>query len=334
MTDSPDPAAAQAELASALDFAPVPRRFNRGDVWTEEVQRAFIETLADCGSVEAACRAVGRSPASAYRLRRHALGAGFAAAWQAAVDFGIRRIEDYAMDRATNGVEVPVFAYGDKIATRRVYNDQLTMFMLRSRLPERYCDGGARALNAIDKRVLARLKKQWREEWEEEQRANQPDIEDIRAEIRRKVAALEQAGRRRETPRERELREAYEAERAARLAREEDEKRRRLRAMSPEWRSRELEQPGEPADCPSGADSSLDLARAQMLGAVEARVRQLEAREGEGPEPPAATDLASPNDPPPFTGEGDHEAQRSGGGGQSADPEQAPSGSLRSPPPP
>ena len=132
MTDSPDPAAAQAELASSLDFTPVPRRFNRGDVWTEEVQRNFIDFLADTGSVEAACRMVGRSSASAYRLRRHPLGAGFAAAWQAAADFGIRRIEDYAIDRATNGVEVPVFAYGDKIATRRVYNDKLLIAAFRA----------------------------------------------------------------------------------------------------------------------------------------------------------------------------------------------------------
>jgi hypothetical protein len=172
----PEPAqpdAADAEGQSPGDtilvaFAPVPRRFNRGDVWTEEVQRAFIDALADTGSVEAACRIVGRSPASAYRLRRHPLGGEFAAAWQAAVDFGVRRIEDYAIDRAVNGVEVPVFAYGDQVATRRVYNDQLVMFMLRNRVPERYCSGGARALNAVDRQMLDRLKKQWREEWERE----------------------------------------------------------------------------------------------------------------------------------------------------------------------
>ena len=154
------------------DFTPVPRQQDRADGWGADVQRAFIEALADCGSVVAACRFVGKSASSAYSLRRHPEGAEFAAAWQAAADLGIRQIEDYAMDRALNGVEVPVFAYGDKIATRRVHNESLVMFMLRNRAPERYCVDGARALSAIDEKQLARFKKQWRDEWEaERQRA-------------------------------------------------------------------------------------------------------------------------------------------------------------------
>jgi len=291
VTDSPEPTTTQAEPASTFDFTPVPRRFNRGDVWTEEIQRAFIETLADCGSVDAACRMVGRSPASAYRLRRHPLGAGFATAWQAAIDFGIQRIEDNAMDRAMNGVEIPVFAYGDKIATRRAYNDQLTMFMLRSRLPERYCSDGARAMSAIDKRKLERLKKQWREEWEEERRASEPDIEEARAEILHRLEVLRRADRAKETPRERELREAYEAEREARLARDEEESRQRLHAMIPnlcraegaeedegheEDEEDEKDEAAAPPAEPPCAKPPLDLARAQILGAIEDRDRQLE----------------------------------------------------------
>jgi hypothetical protein len=156
-------------LAILTAFTPVPRE-PRHDGWGPAEQRAFIEALADCGSVTEACRYVGRSPSSAYRLRRHPEGAEFAQAWQVAVDFGIRRIEDAAMDRALNGVEVPVFAYGDKIATRRVHNESLVMFMLRNRAPERYCEGGSRGLSALDKRMLARLEKQWRAAWEEERR--------------------------------------------------------------------------------------------------------------------------------------------------------------------
>jgi hypothetical protein len=170
MTDKPSEEPDGVPLALP-DFTPVPRRFNRGDVWTEELQRAFIEALADTASVEAACRLVGRSPASAYRLRRHPLGEGFAAAWQAAIDLGIRRIEDNAVDRAVNGVEVPVFIHGGEVVTRRVYNDRLAMFMLRNRAPERYCAGGARALSAVDRRMLTRLKQQWRAEWEQERAA-------------------------------------------------------------------------------------------------------------------------------------------------------------------
>jgi hypothetical protein len=163
-------------LTLLTEFAPVPVR-ERRDGWQEQVQRAFIAALADCGSVEAACRYVGRTPSSAYRLRRHPEGGEFARAWQLAVDLAVHMIEDAAMDRAVNGVEVPVFAYGDKIATRRVHNETLVMFMLRSRAPERYCDGGAKALNAVDKRMLDRLKKQWRQEWEAEDLARDAEEE-------------------------------------------------------------------------------------------------------------------------------------------------------------
>ena len=54
------------EPARALvEFTPVPRLKNRSDGWTPEIQRAFIEALADTGSVASACRMVGRSEGSA-----------------------------------------------------------------------------------------------------------------------------------------------------------------------------------------------------------------------------------------------------------------------------
>ena len=42
-------------------FTPVPRQCPRHDGWTDERQRAFIEALADTGSVAAACKAVSMS---------------------------------------------------------------------------------------------------------------------------------------------------------------------------------------------------------------------------------------------------------------------------------
>ena len=149
-------------------FTPVPRKYNRHDGWTAERQRGFIEALADYGSVRAAANAVGMTPEGAYLLRRHPKGEEFRKAWEAALDLGVQKIEDVAMDRALNGVEVPVYAYGKIIGTRRVYNDRLLMFMLRNRAPKRFAADGAKAMNAVDKMMLKRLKKQWREEWERE----------------------------------------------------------------------------------------------------------------------------------------------------------------------
>ena len=147
-------------------FAPVPREKDRANGWKPEVQRAFIEALAETGSVRSACRRVNRADHGAYLLRRHPGAQEFRAAWDAALDIGMRRIEDVAMDRALHGVEVPVYSYGKLVGSRTVYNDRLVMFMLRNRAPDRFTGGKAKAMSATDKETLRKLKIQWREEWE------------------------------------------------------------------------------------------------------------------------------------------------------------------------
>lgn len=146
-------------------FAPVPRHYNRHDGWTPERQRGFIEALADTGSVKAAAHAVNMAPEGAYQLRRHPEGREFRKAWEAALKCGIQRLEDVAMDRALNGVEVPVYSYGKLVGTRRKYNDRLLMFLLRNRARTRFAEG---SLNAADTGVLKRLRKDWRKQWEKE----------------------------------------------------------------------------------------------------------------------------------------------------------------------
>lgn len=149
-------------------FTPVPRLKERSNGWSAAVQLAFIEALAETGSVESACRRVNRASVGAYLLRRHPQAASFRKAWEAALDLGMQRVEDVAMDRALNGVEVPVYAYGKIIGTRTVYNDRLLMFMLRNRAPKRFAADGARGMNAVDRAMLTRLKREWRAEWERE----------------------------------------------------------------------------------------------------------------------------------------------------------------------
>lgn len=172
-------------------FTPVPRQCERHDGWTPQRQRAFIEALADTGSVSAACKAVDMSQPGAYYLRRQPGAESFRNAWAAALDLGVQRIEDVAMERALNGVEEPFYAYGELIGTRTRYNDRLLMFMLRNRAPERFgaqIDGGApKGPNAVQ---LERLKQEWRAEWEAEQARVTPA--EIRASIDRKVEEVRQ----------------------------------------------------------------------------------------------------------------------------------------------
>lgn len=169
-------------------FTPVPRQCERHDGWTPARQRAFIEALADTGSVAAACKAVNMSTVGAYHLRRQPGAESFRAAWSAALDLGIQRIEDVAMDRALNGVDEPLYSYGQLIGTRKRYNDRLLMFMLRNRAPERFSQGQPKGLNAVGKMEAERLKKEWRAEWE----AERPKVSaaDVRASIDRKVEGI------------------------------------------------------------------------------------------------------------------------------------------------
>ena len=192
-------------------FDPVPRQYQRHDGWTPERQSEFIEALADTGSVEAACKHVNMSQPGAYQLRRQDGAASFAKAWEAALDLGVRRLEDVAMERALNGVEEPFYVYGQHVGTRKKYNDRLLMFMLRNRSPERFGvgvnggSGSTKGLNAVGKMEKRRLKKKWRKEWEEERAAKSgTTAAEVRASIDRKVERL---------------REQVEAERAREWAR-------------------------------------------------------------------------------------------------------------------
>jgi hypothetical protein len=133
-SDEPKPARSR---SSAPTFIPAPVRA-RHDGWTPERQRAFIEALADCGSVTEAARRVGMSVESAYRLRRHPLGMNFARAWEATLVVGVERLKDIAFERATTGTATPVFYRGEQVGERRTYNDRLLMFLLRHNDPVRY----------------------------------------------------------------------------------------------------------------------------------------------------------------------------------------------------
>ncbi|MDJ0977924.1 MAG: hypothetical protein QNI87_05250 [Erythrobacter sp.] len=200
MTRKADPRTARLPVkpGELPDFAPVPRRCARHDGWTPERQRAFIEALADTGSVSAACKAVDMSTVGAYYLRRQPGAQSFREAWQKALDLGVERLEDVAMERGIHGVEEPFYVYGNHVGTRTRYNDRLLMFLLRNRAPERFGNsvtkggGSLKGLNAVGKMEKRRLKKKWRAQWEAEQRARDEGVSpaEVRASIDRKVEAV------------------------------------------------------------------------------------------------------------------------------------------------
>jgi hypothetical protein len=73
------------EILALLDFAPVPRKWQRRDGWTPGRQRECIRMLAVTGDPNLAAQSVGKTVRGAYELRRAAGGEGFARAWGAAL---------------------------------------------------------------------------------------------------------------------------------------------------------------------------------------------------------------------------------------------------------
>lgn len=124
-----------------LDFTPVPRRSNRHDGWTVARQRGFIEALADTGSVKYAANRVNMTPEGAYNLRRQPGADEFRAAWTAALGHGVQRLTDLAIDRAVEGVAVPIMYKGEQVGERHQYNDRLLTWILRHHAPNPQGDG-------------------------------------------------------------------------------------------------------------------------------------------------------------------------------------------------
>lgn len=195
-------------------FTPVPRQRMRRGGWSADRQREFIELLAETGSVRSACRRMGVGEHHIYKLRRHPEAASFRKAWEAALDIGVQRIEDVAMDRALNGVEEPVYHRGEIVGTRRAYNDRLLMFMLDRRAPERFGTGASDPgwKGRETARLAMKLRKEIREELEAEAKANAPTPEEIRAKIDAKIESLRAEV---ETRRQREWERLSEDTRAA-----------------------------------------------------------------------------------------------------------------------
>lgn len=121
----------------AHSFTPVTVRA-RHDGWTADRQVELIEALAESGCVEEACRRVGMSAQSAYTLRQRDDAQSFRQAWDAALDYAVRRLGDAAFARALHGVARPVFYKGEQIGEVRRYDERLTQFLLRYRDPVRY----------------------------------------------------------------------------------------------------------------------------------------------------------------------------------------------------
>ena len=133
MTDKPcpSPSPAQPEAAGGGEGGSGGRA-PRHNEWTREKRANFLRELAACQNVSQAAESVGMSRQSAYRLRDRLPGTPFALGWEVALEHGFAHLAHAVMDRALNGEEIPIFYHGEKVGTRRKYDNKLARWLLEN----------------------------------------------------------------------------------------------------------------------------------------------------------------------------------------------------------
>jgi len=121
-----------------LGFAPYLHKQPRRNAITPDRQRAFIAALAASGIVTQAARSIGVSLEALYNLRHRPGAEGFAAAWEMALDRGIARLEDCALERAILGEDRLIVRGGEVVACWKRFDTALMLFLLRQRRSSRY----------------------------------------------------------------------------------------------------------------------------------------------------------------------------------------------------
>jgi hypothetical protein len=155
-----------------LSFAPYVHRAPRRNSITPDRQRAFIASLAATGIVTQAAREIGASLEALYKLRHRKGAEEFSASWDLAIDRGVARLEDCAVELALRGEELPIVSAGRLLGTFRKHNFAHIRFMLSQRRPERFGghQGGGGVMPAPGTPAYERLRAEWLAEYEAEQR--------------------------------------------------------------------------------------------------------------------------------------------------------------------
>ncbi len=136
-----------------------------------------------------------------YKLRRLKGAEGFAAAWEAALDSGVARLEDCALALALEGEEVPIVSGGAILGWHRKHNVSLIQFLLRQRRSTRFAAGlRHNGEMAPGHPVYDQLRAEWKAEHDAAREARRPAWQ---AEFHNQILAMRDR-----------LYEQFEAERA------------------------------------------------------------------------------------------------------------------------
>ncbi|HEY7808649.1 MAG TPA: hypothetical protein VIC34_15755 [Croceibacterium sp.] len=176
-----------------LGFRPVAHKRPRRNSITPARQRAFIASLAECGIVTQAARSIGASMEALYKLRNWPGAEEFRAAWDAAIDRGVARLEDTALSRAIEGEERMVVSGGKVLGTEIRHNEALVMFFLRNRRGERYAPDwrALRPGHPLYEKIKAEVLEAYEAEQEEDDEASVEALDAFFEGLRQKRLANE-----------------------------------------------------------------------------------------------------------------------------------------------
>jgi hypothetical protein len=99
-------------------------------------RKRFLEALAAGSSITAAARAAGVDRRTPYKWRDS--DPAFDEEWVSHLEAGTDALEDEARRRAVEGVKRPIYHAGKRVGVVVEHSDQLMMFLLKARRPEKY----------------------------------------------------------------------------------------------------------------------------------------------------------------------------------------------------
>lgn len=103
----------------------------RNSRWSKLKRSHFLKILKQTGNVSAAARGAGLTRARVYQKRE--ADPNFRRDWEAALEEALDDLEGELRSRALVGTDKPVYYAGKEIGRVKTYNDNLAMFLLKSR---------------------------------------------------------------------------------------------------------------------------------------------------------------------------------------------------------
>jgi hypothetical protein len=99
------------EIAALLEFEPVPRKLNRRDGWTPDLQRRFVRLIVETGTPQRAAAAISKRLCGIEAVYRDDEKGEFRAAFDRAVELGrerqLREVNSETEARLRGGIAVP-----------------------------------------------------------------------------------------------------------------------------------------------------------------------------------------------------------------------------------